>query len=49
MAPDDRLPDEVINEQYVGNEEVYWRQMAGLHGIPLGKAFKEAVAKWKFE
>ncbi len=39
-APDDRDPQEVIREDYKGDEERYLRVMAGWHHVPIGQEVK---------
>ena len=36
MNPDDKDPDEVIEEQFNGDEEAYFRVMARWHHVPIG-------------
>jgi len=40
MNPDDRDPEEVIDEQFNGDKEAYLRVMAQCHHIPIGSDSK---------
>ncbi len=35
IGPDDRLPDEIVRDDFNGNEDEYLRAMAGLYGIKI--------------
>lgn len=35
IGPDDRLPEEVIRDDFNGNVDGYLRIMAGMHGITI--------------
>lgn len=43
MTPDDRHPQEVIRDDYRGDEETYLRVMAGWHNVPINKEERNAV------
>ena len=44
MAPDDRDPHVIINEDYGGDEERYLRVMAHYHNVPIGSPPKNKEA-----
>lgn len=49
MLPDDRNPEDIIKEDYQGNEDAYLRRLAGWHNVPIGEKSPVNLYDWGVE